>query len=134
MVDFEMAAIKSVQSHFENAEIHGCFFHFSQSIWRHVQQLGLAKIYSENGDFAVEVRMLLSLAFVPVDSVVEAYQELAETEFFSENTDLEWKEQIQNLMAYFQSTYVFRFNSVGKQQKPLFPVELWNMYAITLAG
>lgn len=36
MTDFERAAINSFHSRFQDAEQRGCFFHFSQAVWRKV--------------------------------------------------------------------------------------------------
>jgi len=33
-IDFEMSAIQAIKTSFPNSDIHGCLFHFSQSLWR----------------------------------------------------------------------------------------------------
>ena len=45
MIDFERAAFNALTQNFPNAEIQGCFFHFGQAIWRHIQALGLQQRY-----------------------------------------------------------------------------------------
>jgi transposase-like protein len=37
MVDFEKAAMNAISKHFPDTKIRSCFFHFTQSVWRHVQ-------------------------------------------------------------------------------------------------
>lgn len=45
-IDFEQAVIKAIQDVFENeVAIQLCYFHLNQSIWRKVQELGLAIKY-----------------------------------------------------------------------------------------
>lgn len=133
-LDFEMGAIKSLTKHFPNAEIHGCFFHLTQSVWRHIQSIGLQIPYTNDEDFAFEIRLLISLAFVPEANVIEAYEQLIVTSFYSEDSDNEYKEQIQVLLTYFQSTYLFGIDRVGKRKAPLFQIKLWNVYELTLTG
>lgn len=134
MTDFEMAAIKAAKNHFPMAALHGCFFHFTQSFWRHVQTCGLQSIYAKDEDFAFNIRMVLSLAFVPLEHVVPAYEELMKTPFFAEDKDGEFTDQIQTLMTYFQSTYMYGFDRSGNKKASLYPPEIWNVYETTLLG
>lgn len=131
-IDFEMATLNAVKRNFPLSEVHGCFFHFSQNIWRHIQNVGLQNVYNNDEDFALNLRYLIALAFVPVDNVENAYEELVSTEFYSEPN--EHKDKIESLLDYFQSTYVYAFDRLGKRKAPLFPVELWNVFEETLHG
>ena len=47
-IDFELAVIRAIEMLFPNAQIRGCLFHFCQSIWRKVQELGLVIPYRED--------------------------------------------------------------------------------------
>lgn len=132
MTDFEMAAINAVKEKFPMAEAHGCLFHFTQSIWRHIQLVGLQTVHNENADFAFQLRLLIALAFLPADCVGEAYDELIATEFF-DGPNVH-KGAIEQLLTYFQSTYVYGFNRFGKKTPPLFPPALWVVYAQVLSG
>lgn len=132
MTDFELAAINALKDRFPLAELHGCHFHHSQNFWRHVQAVGLQTVYNENADFAFQLRLLMALAYVPVDSVVEAYEELVSTPFFAEPN--EHKDAIESLLTYFQKTYIYDFDRFGKKKPPLFPVNLWNVFELTLSG
>lgn len=60
-LDFEAAAISSIQDIFPNSRIIGCLFHFCQAIWRKVQNLGLTRSYRQNSDFNKLVRRLCAL-------------------------------------------------------------------------
>lgn len=133
-LDFEQAAIKAIQHVFPMAEIHLCLFHFGQSIWRHVQSCGLQSIYASDPDFAQNIKLLIALAFVPVLSVVAAYEELIETDFYDEDSESEYKDQIQTLLAYFESTYIYRIDRKGAKKPPLFPPAMWNVNEQVLTG
>lgn len=126
ITDFEQAAMLSIKDNFPDADIHGCFFHFTQSVRRHIQQVGLLQIYIEDEDIALQLRLLIALAFVPSRMVVQAYDELVETEFFSGEND--HKSKIDELLMYFQTTYIFGFNRHGKRTCALFDVNVMNVY------
>jgi hypothetical protein len=64
--DFEKAAVNVFTEEFPNSRLQGCFFHFSQAIYRHVQSAGLQASYAANTEFAL---MLPALAFVPIQHV-----------------------------------------------------------------
>ena len=56
----------------------GCFFHFSQAIFRMIQSLGLQNKYKDDENFAHKVRMLVALAFVPLPDVIDAFESVAD--------------------------------------------------------
>lgn len=133
MFDFERGIINAAAIHFKGAHLHGCNFHFCQCIWRHVQSVGLQSEYANNTLFAHKVKMLMALAFLAPNDVVKGFEELAATEFWTENEDDEHNLAKQNLLTYFESTYIGiseRFTQGRK--KPLFAIELWNMFNLTL--
>lgn len=133
-IDFEKAAINSITKAFPLAEIHCCRFHFGQNIYRHVQQVGLQSIYNSDDNFAFQIKLLTALSFVPPDSVVAAYEELMETPFYREDSDSPYKDQIQQLVQYFETTYIYRTDRRHQRHPPLFPPQLWNVYEQTLTG
>ncbi|XP_055306982.1 uncharacterized protein LOC129571240 [Sitodiplosis mosellana] len=129
MIDFEMGAINAIRANFPESEIHGCHFHFTQNIWRHIQLVGLQKAYNEDDDVALNLRHLIALAFVPEHSVEAAYEELIETEFFKAGDP-----KIDELLDYFQATYIYAFDRKGGKKAPLFEIKLWNVYETVLSG
>ena len=52
------------------------FFHFCQCIYSNIQSIGLQRRYENDADFALQMRHLPSLAFVPVEDVVLAFEDL----------------------------------------------------------
>lgn len=81
MLDFEKAAINAVKYSFPESQVHGCFFHFGQNVWRHIQSLGLQTQYKKCPVFAMNLKYLLALAFVPVEKVFEAFGLISEMDF-----------------------------------------------------
>lgn len=129
-----MAPMNTIRALFELAELHGCFFHFGQNVWRKVQEVGLQSEYANNADFALNIRLLLALAFVPVDDVVKAFEQLCATDFYEENPESPHNDAIQTLLAYFQTTYIYRIDARGNKHSPMYPPNIWNVYDATLSG
>lgn len=98
IIDFEIAVIRSVWHHYRCAVLHGCFFHFQQSLWWKVQELGL--VVSYKNDLAIKrwVRQTGALAFLPVDEVGLGWQ------FFLVPNVL--NVSLQPYINYFQLTWV----------------------------
>jgi hypothetical protein len=96
MVDFEKAAIYTIHHVFNNTSVRGCFFHVSRNIWRHMQNLGFQQRYTDNSIFALQVRMMAALSFVPENDVEN---ELLDSEFYLQN-----EEMLTPLTNYFEDT------------------------------
>ncbi|KAG0441625.1 hypothetical protein DMUE_0906 [Dictyocoela muelleri] len=75
-IDFEMAAYLTLKNTFPKSKIVGCFFHFTQLLFRRVQRLELVKLYKENIRIREVFRMIIALAFVPIHNVKCEYLKL----------------------------------------------------------
>ncbi|XP_029342135.1 uncharacterized protein LOC115033536 [Acyrthosiphon pisum] len=71
LIDFEKAVMNSIKTEFPQTKIQGCFFHLSQALWRHIQEYGLQTQYCYDPVFALELKKLAALAFVPIEKVIE---------------------------------------------------------------
>lgn len=132
MFDFERALINAAADHFKDCELHGCNFHFCQAVWRHIQSVGLQSEYANNTIFAHRIKMLMALSFVHPDDVVRAFEELVQIDFWRDSDDNKFNAEKQNLLAYFESTYIGSFGRYTQsRKKPLFAIELWNMFHCT---
>ena len=77
MTDFEPAIVSAIRQEFPRARHRGCFFHFSQCIFRRIQAEGLQRRYETDVEFAMKIRLLSALAFVQTEDVVEAFEVLS---------------------------------------------------------
>ncbi|XP_025406892.1 uncharacterized protein LOC112680884 [Sipha flava] len=121
----EQAAINTVKKVFPQTEINGCFFHFCQSIWRHIQNTGFAVKYHENSDFALNIKMLNALAYVPPESVITAFEDLLQTDFYKEHETI-----LTPLLDYFEDTWIGRISRNRQRRSPKFSIKLWNCYGL----
>jgi hypothetical protein len=88
IIDFEHSSINAFKTVFPHAEQQGCFFHFSKFMWRLIYNISQIENYVNNPNFALHIRMLAALVYVPPDNVTNAYEEILETQFYVENEDL----------------------------------------------
>lgn len=73
MMDFETAAWRSVENVFLGAVVRGCFFHYTQCIWRNVQSRGLVNDYKNNEEVRKLVLRAAVLPLVPPPSVEDVW-------------------------------------------------------------
>lgn len=120
--DFERAAKNAFKAVFPDTSQHGCLFHFGQCFWRQIQKLPeVSKNYVENPDYALRVKCLTGIAFVPPHFVKEAFQTLISDEFYSSSSDIE------RLVDYVEDTWI-GVNRRGKSRPPRFAIEEWNCF------
>jgi len=122
MVDFENAFISTFKEEFPTAVIRGCFFHFTQCVWRKIQNSGLQIKYGQDSEFALQVRLLCSLSFIPPNKVIEAFDELIESEYYIQNEEL-----LESIIMYFEDTWIGRLGRRGRRGAH-FNIDLWNCY------
>lgn len=107
--DFETAVIEAVNSVFPNAQFHGCFFHFSQSLWRKVQNLGLSSEYNTDQEVRDSVRKCAALAFLKPADVEEGWLHV--------HGMAEKNEKLSKFLDYFVEQWL---------DNPLLPLTAWN--------
>ena len=118
VVDFELAAIRAFQHTFQAATVTGCMFHFGQCVWRKLQSEGLSARYRDEPDFALRVKCLLALAFVPVAEVIQTYENLTQDPTYRD---------LDVICDYMEDNFIGRERR-GQRRQPRFPIELWNQY------
>ena len=124
-LDFEVAAINAVQHMFPMAQVSGCFFHYTQCIWRKVQQLGLSSDYGRISEITTMVRRFAALPLLKgigqEEDVTTAFHTAAFFVVSETLTDLQ-KTKMNQLIKYVHDTWVgptARFN-----------VKLWTRHDI----
>jgi hypothetical protein len=129
--DFEKAAHNAIESVFNKVQLSGCLFHFQQCIWRAVQASGnVAEKYRTQENYAIKLRYLAGLAFVPKEDVVAAYQEVLSLDFFKQH-----EEELLDILTYFENTWIGRRHMLGNaRHPPKFPLSVWSCYELVRMG
>lgn len=97
-----------------DAQIQLCFFHFEQAVYRHIQSIGLARDYANNITVNQYCKMLVSLAFLPLNKVEEGFRMVC-TNIENGITDDNLMQKLKKLMDYFLKTYVGGITLGGNQ-------------------
>ena len=122
LFDFEQAAFNAARNTFPGVEVKGCFFHLCQNIWKKIQQNGLAQLYEDDDDFALLMRSISALAFVPEVDVPQAFYDLEQEIRNNYNNN-----GIDVVLDYFEDNYIGRQRRGRPRDTPMFPISVWNM-------
>ncbi|KAF4527869.1 hypothetical protein B566_EDAN014789 [Ephemera danica] len=115
LIDFERGAKNALQREFPGIVVKGCNFHFAQCVWRQIQSIpDILRRFKADEDFAVQLKMLISLSFVPSNDVVEKFEEMLQFDFFKDNEEL-----LAPLMNYFESTWIGLQTLIEIQQEQI---------------
>ena len=63
MSDWEQAARNAFKMLFNGIKLRGCWFHYTQRIWRKVQKINLGKTHTNKGAFQNYLRCIMPLLF-----------------------------------------------------------------------
>ena len=80
ILDYEVAMAKAVDKVF-GAALKGCFFHFSQAIWRYVQTHNMVSCFNSNQEFNSFVKMAIAIAHVPLSDIPDTLEKLRHYKF-----------------------------------------------------
>ncbi|CAK9291289.1 unnamed protein product [Gordionus sp. m RMFG-2023] len=72
--DFKAAAISALKFVFPSMIIKGCFFHYSQALWRRCQSLGLVSLYLNHSNVHKVVRRMTTLPFCKEEDISRVRQ------------------------------------------------------------
>lgn len=133
ITDFELAPINAINEVFNFAIHSACFFHFTRSIYRKIQNVGLSNKYQNDDKFNLLARKIPVLAFLPVNLVKDVCNNL-KLEFSNDKNE-------QLLVSYFEENYIlgkmkmrYRNSRTPKRHEPIFPPEMWSVSSRTLTG
>ncbi len=114
VLDFELASYNAFKKNFKHAKLFGCSFHLGQIVWRKVQALKFSTLLTSNPSVKVQVKMILALSFVEVDSVLLYASKLENFIIQQKSTD------VLALFRWFEQEYLFsnRGNKI---------LEFWNV-------
>ena len=122
LIDFERSVINAISIQNPNIDIKGCFYHLCSNIWKHIQNFGLQERYKGDAEFALQIRMIAALAFLPPADVVPAFENLCD------DIRHNYGVQADEILLYFEDNYIGRFMRNAPRQNPLFAIDLWNMF------
>ncbi|RNA09464.1 hypothetical protein BpHYR1_042377, partial [Brachionus plicatilis] len=113
--DFELAFINACDKVFPGTPINGCYFHFKQSMWRKIQDVGLSEDYRADRKIRSTLLLLQCLAYLPEKDVVSAFDELKES-----------------VKKYYVAKTIIkrgRYNKkIIERDEPMFSISLWNIH------
>ena len=96
LCDFEAAMIKALNQTFPRLKVNGCLFHFTKSLFRRVQKMGLQMRFGNDKVIAQHIKMLMAMPFCKVEDVLEAFEQLKE----------EAHEDLIPLFEWFETNYI----------------------------
>ena len=122
LVDFETASTNAIKNVLPQMDISSCFFHLSSKFWKDKQRAGLQERYMNDPEFGLQLCVIAALAFVPLQDVVNSFDALC---IFIRN---QYDRDTDEVLDYFENTYIGRFLRNAPRRPPLFPIELWNRF------
>ncbi|XP_065315084.1 uncharacterized protein LOC135923974 [Gordionus sp. m RMFG-2023] len=112
-LDFEQAAIEALHKVFLKIQIKGCFFHYTQCIWRKINTLLLKSLYNEDPMMRTIIKRMCVLPLLnpqDINDVALSCQILATTNNLP----------IDNFFLYMDKTWL--------GNNSMFPREMWSRY------
>ena len=116
--DFELSIKVAVEHELPNAEVNACYFHFSQSLWRRMQVLGLASAYRQHNSVHKVFRKITALSFLPVLLVRQNLNVFLASR--------QWQNVRHRFPAF--DDFINYFNRTYMNRGGPFPPTLWNVY------
>lgn len=122
--DFELALINAIASSFVGTRIDGCLFHLSKNFRKSLNENNLLQRYNNDPDFSLHCRMILSIAFVPPEGVISAFEALCNLNYSDVDPIMEW----------FEDNYIGRLKPDGSRKTPRFSPNIWSVYERVLSN
>ena len=73
MSDWEPAPRNALKEIYPQMKIYGCWFHFTQCVWRKTQKLGLTRSFKDNVQVSKFIRQLMAIPFLPAALIIPTY-------------------------------------------------------------
>lgn len=77
-MDYEMSVMRALEEVYPDTQQFGCLFHLHQNMIKHIAAEQMTDDYRNDPIFAMQARMIVSIAFVPILSVNRAFRELSD--------------------------------------------------------
>jgi hypothetical protein len=76
VLEIESAMWKALEAVLPNVKHQGCSFHWTQAVWRKLQEIGLQKAYTDNDDVHKFCKRVMALPFLPANEISGMYLRL----------------------------------------------------------
>ena len=100
IMDFEAAVWRAFPIVFPGIKIHGCAFHWSQAVWKRIQEAGLAPTYRQKRNTSKFLKQLMCMPFLPAEQIPTTFQQ------FRDLVTPAHPEPIHKLLDYFEDTWI----------------------------
>jgi hypothetical protein len=115
--DFEQAIFAAVQTDLPQTEIQACYFHFCQSMWRKIQELGLAGPYVRRMSLKLCLRKFMAIGYLPIALVRMNFRLHSESRLSTRRLIRQYP-TLERFISYMEMNYL----------DGNFPPAIWNVY------
>jgi hypothetical protein len=116
--DFESSLITAIETELPRCKIQGCYFHFCQSLWRKIQELGLSGPYRRRKHLRHCLRKLMAIGYLPLAIVRQNFNV-----FSTSNTIGRIRRRYPEITSFIQY-----LNRTYMGPNALFPTIMWNVF------
>ncbi|CAF1005495.1 unnamed protein product [Adineta steineri] len=116
MSNFEGCLQDILKTDFPNSQHTGCYFHYTQVIYRNIEVLGLSREYSADEEIQSVCRKIMALPLMPILLVMETYDDLhdlilaSSTSNYHNRLNQRISKYHPNIWAFIQSIKTIHYN------------------------
>ena len=134
VLDFELAAINTIEELIPDTAVEGCLFHWKKAIFSQVQKKGLLRLYNQDENMQSALQLIYSLAYVPAEQIVDVYTQKVRTQIMQFATD--WNQEdtdnLKRFLQYIEKYFVGESCTRKSRRPPFFSHSLWNKHQQTM--
>ena len=117
VTDFEGGMFAAIETELPTTRLSGCYFHFCQSLWRRVAELGMSRAYHRRQRMRRTIRKIMAIAYLPLPLVRQNFYRLRDSR--SVRRLVRRYPELTDFLIYVQVNYI-----EGNQ----FPPRTWNVF------